>query len=139
MKRHLVRSEVYAVFLCELIRHEIHQSVVEVVAAQMGIAVCRFYFKYAVAQFKNRYIECTAAQVEYEDFPVAALIEAVCKSRRRRFIDYAENVKAGNLTRILDGLTLAIGKVCQHGNNCLRYFFAQIRFSIFFQFLQDHC
>ena len=40
---------------------------VEVVSAQVSVARSRFYFENAIAHFKNGHVECTAAQVEYEN------------------------------------------------------------------------
>ena len=47
---------------------------VEIIAAQVRIAVGRFHFEHAVAQLQDRNIERTAAQVEDSDFHVIAFL-----------------------------------------------------------------
>ena len=47
---------------------------VEIIAAQVRIAVSRFHFEHAVAQLRIENIERTAAQVEDGDFHVIAFL-----------------------------------------------------------------
>ena len=136
--RHLIRREVDARLALEFADHPVHDGIVEVVAAEVGIAVGSFNFEDAVAQFEDRYVECTAAEVEYEDLAFAALIEAVGKSSCRRFVDDTEYVEAGNLTGVLRSLTLGVVEVSRYRDDRLGYFFAQIAFGVGFQFLQNH-
>ena len=73
----------------------IEEPLIEVVAAEMRIAVRRFHFEDAFAEFENGNIERAAAEVEYGNFPVFVfLVEAVGKSRRRRLVDDAPDVQA---------------------------------------------
>ena len=47
---------------------------VKVIATQVGITVGGQHFKYSVSQFKDGYIECTSAQVVYQDLVGAFLL-----------------------------------------------------------------
>ena len=104
----------------------------------MRIAVGSLNFEDAVAQFEDRYVEGTAAEVEYENLAFAALIEAICQGSCSRFVDDTEHVEACNLAGVLRSLTLGVVEVSRNSDDRLGYFFAQIAFSISFQFLQYH-
>lgn len=120
---HLILREVDAGLFLEFVNHPIHDLVVEVVAAEFRIAVGSLYFKDAVAEFEDRDVECTAAEVKYEDLAVAAFIEAISKSGCRRFVDDTENVETGDFTGVFRSLTLAVVKVSRNRDNGLGYFF----------------
>jgi len=80
LESHLVLSEVDAVLLLEAVCEEVHQCVVEVISAEVCIAVCSEYFKDSVAELKYGYIECAAAQVVYQNLVASCiLIESVCQ------------------------------------------------------------
>ena len=61
-------------FLGEIVCQVVQDDFVKVVAAQVSVAVGSQNFKYAVAQFKDGYIECTSAQVVYQDLVGAFLL-----------------------------------------------------------------
>ena len=63
LQRLTILPQVNAVFPAELIGYPIDDAVVEVVSAQVGIAVGRLDFKDAVRDLKNRNIKGAAAQV----------------------------------------------------------------------------
>ena len=135
---HLVVGQVDAAFFLEFRNHPVHDAVVEVVAAQMGIAVGGFYFEYAVAQFQDADIEGAAAQVIHQDGMVVGLVDAVSQGSRRRFVDDTQNFQTRNLACIFGSLTLGIGEVSRNGDDRLGYGFSQIFFRVRFQLLQNH-
>ncbi len=63
----------------KLVEHPVQDRVVEVVAAQVGIAIGRKHFEDAIADFEDGDIECSAAKVEDGDFFVAS----VCRGHRQ--------------------------------------------------------
>ena len=88
LHRHRILTQVDAVLGLERLGHVVDQHVVEVVAAQMRVAVGRLHLEDAVAQFQNRNIERTAAQVVNGDLHVGALlVQTVGQCRRRRLVD----------------------------------------------------
>ena len=135
---HLILREVDARFFLEFADHPFHDFVIEVIAAEVRVAVGSLYFEDAVAEFEDGHIESTAAEVEYEDLAVAAFIEAISQGCCRRFVDDTENVEAGDLTSIFGSLALAVVEVCRNGDDGLGDFFAEVAFSVFLQFLKDH-
>ena len=136
---HLVSTQVYAVFLGKGICHIVQQCFIEVIAAQMGIAVGSQYFEYAVAQFQDGYIEGTAAQVIYQDLVGAFFfIQTICQGSSSRFVDDSLYIQACDLAGILGCLLLCIGEVSRYGDNRFGYLFTQIAFCIVFQFGQNH-
>ena len=128
---HIVFSQIYAVFLSKAVRHEVEQCFVEVIAAQLVVAVGSQYFEYAVAQFQNRYIECTAAQVVYQDLVLFFIfIKTVCQGSCRRLIDDSLNIKTCDLACVFCCLLLAVCEVSRYCDNSFRYLFSQIAFCI---------
>ena len=112
-KSHLValRGQVEAFFLLELGNQPLHDALVEVVAAQVGVAVGRLDFDDAFADFENGNIERAAAEVIDGDGLVLLLVEPVGQRGRGRLVDDALDVKAGNLARVLGGLALRVVEV----------------------------
>ena len=129
---HFVRAQVDAVFAFKLGDHPIHYFFVEIVAAQMSVAVRRFNLEKSVGEFQNRYVEGTAAQVENQNRFVAVLVQTVGKRCRRRLVDDTLYVKSRDTPRIFCRLTLAVVEVCRNGDDRLGDGFAQIRLSIGF-------
>ena len=64
---HAVLLQVDAGLLLEGLGHVVDDAVVEVVAAQAGIAVGGQHFKHAVADLQQAYVEGAAAQVVHQD------------------------------------------------------------------------
>jgi len=104
----------------------------------MGIAIGRFDFKHAVAQFQNRDIKCSAAQIEYGDLFVLLFIQTVGQRGSGRLIDDTHDIESGNLAGIFGRLTLRIIEVSRNGNDCVLDFFAQIILGGLFHFGQNH-
>ena len=105
----------------------------------MVITRCCQYFEYAIAKFKDRYVECTTTKVKYKNFTIFIFIYAICKSCCCRFVDDTKYFKACNCTSVFSSLTLSICKICRNCDNCLFNRFAQICFCISFDFLKNHC
>ena len=63
--RHLVFSQINAVFFRKAVCDEVDHYFVKVVSAESVVAVGSKYFEYAVAQFQYGYVERTAAQIVY--------------------------------------------------------------------------
>ena len=99
---------------------------VDVVAAQVSIAVGRLYLDYAVAHFENRNIEGAAAEVVDRDGLVLLAIEPVGQRGRRRLIDDAHDFQASDLTGVLGGLALGVIEVGWYGDHRLGDLLAQI-------------
>ena len=140
LKSHLVLSEVDAVLFLEAVCKEVHQGVVEIISAEVCIAVCSEYFKYSVAELEYGYIECAAAQVVYKDLVASCIfIESVCQRSSCRLVDDSLDIEACDLARVFCRLLLCIAEVSRNCDYSFCYLLAEICFSVGFQFLKYHC
>ena len=135
---HFIAGEVNTVGFFEFVNEIVDDFLVEIVAAEVVVAVGGFYFENAVAQFEDGYVEGAAAEVKYENGAVFAFVETVGKSRRGGFVDDAENFQTGDFTGVFGGLTLSVGEIGGNGNNRLRDGVAEVGFGVGFQFAEDH-
>ena len=127
---HFIFAQINTVFLLEFACHVLDYSLVEVIAAEHIVTVRCENFKYAVAYFKYRYIECTAAEVVYQYLLALVLFKTVCKSSCRRLVYDSEHFKTGNFACVLCSLSLAVAEVCRNSNNGLRYRLADVSLSV---------
>src|SRR6266545_2695635 len=84
----------------------IHDLGVPIVPAEMRIAVGRFHFENAIANFENRDVERAATQIVYSNLFVLLLIETVGERRGCRLVDDAQYFKAGDFARVLGSVAL---------------------------------
>ena len=138
LQRKLVIAQVDAFFLFELISQIVDDAHVEIFPAEEGVAIGGAHFKHAVADFKNRYVEGTTAQVINSDGAVAALVHAVSQSRSGWLVDDAQHFKASNLACVLGGLALSVVEIGRHSDDGLGHGLAQIGFRSFLHLGQDH-
>ena len=137
--------QINALFFFELGDDVVDEALVEVFAAQEGIAVGCQYFELFIAvevgDFDDGNIEGTAAQVIYGYFAVfvVAFVHTECQSGSGRLVDDAFYVQTGDTTRVFGGLALAVVEVGRNGNYGFGYFFAQVSFGGFFHFTQNFC
>ncbi len=138
LERHRVLREVDALLAQELRDHPVDDRLVEVVAAEVVVAVRRLHLEDAVAELEHRHVERAAAEVEDEDRLVGLLVEPVGERRRRRLVDDAEHVQAGDLAGVLRRLTLRVVEVRGDGDDGVRDRLAEIGLGVRLQLLQDH-
>ena len=112
-------------------------ALVDVIAAQVRVAVGRLYFDDAFAHFKDGNIERAAAQVVDGDRLVFFLVEAVGQRRRRRLIDDAQHFEARDFAGLLGGLALAVVEVRGNGDDRLGDFLAEKILRCALQLLQE--
>ena len=138
LQGHLVFAQVDAVLALELGDHPVDDGLVEVVAAQVGVAVGRLDLEDAVAQVEDRDVEGAAAQVEHEDGLVVLFVEAVGQRGRGGLVDDALDLDAGDLAGVLGGLALGVVEVGRHGDDRFADLLAQVLLGVAAQLLQDH-
>src|SRR6266704_3641994 len=139
LQRHLVLAQVDVVLLLELIDQPVHDSLVDVVAAQVGVPVGRLHFYNARPDFQHGNVKRAAAQVVHRDGLVALLIQPIRQRCRRRLVDDAHHFQAGDFARLLCGLPLRIVKIRRHGDHGLCDLLAEKVFRGRFQLAEDHC
>ena len=138
LQGHRVLTQVDLVLGFERLGHVVDQHVVEVVAAQVRVAVRGFHLEDAVAQLEDRDIERTAAQVIHGDLHVARLlIHTVSQRCGRRLVDDTAHLQACDLARLLRSLTLRVGEVGRNRDDGLRNLLAQIILGRLLHLLQD--
>ena len=135
---HAILAHVDALVALEFGDHPLDDALVDVVAAQVRVAVGGLHFHHAFAHFQDGNIERTAAQVVHGDRFVLFLVQAVRQRRRCRLVDDAQHFQARDLTGLLGGLPLAVVEIRRHGNYSLGDFFAQEVFRGGLQFLKNH-
>ena len=115
---------------------------VEVFAAQEGVAIGRQHFKLFLAinicDFDDRHVERTATQVIHGDFTVAffGLVQAERQRCRGWLVDDALDVQASDTAGILGGLTLRVVEIRRHGDDGFGDFFTEVVFCRFLHLAQ---
>ena len=135
---HLVLAQVDTVLGLESVCHPVDDALVEVIAAQMGIAVGGQNFGNTVAHLDDGHIEGAAAQVVDHDLLVVLFIHTVSQSSCGGLVDDTADVQACNSACVLGCLTLAVVEVGRHSDDSLGDGLAQISLGVSLQLLQDH-
>src|SRR5699024_3458360 len=138
LHRHRVFAQVAVMALHELLGQPVDDDVVEVVAARVRVAVGRFHFEYAVAEFEDGDIERTAAEVVHGDFHIlVGLVQPVGERGGRRFVDDAPYLQTRDFARFLSGLTLRIGEIGRNGDDRLVHRRTEVILGRFLHLLED--
>ncbi len=124
----LVLLQVDALLLLELVGEIFDQTHVEILATKEGVAISGFDLEHPIADFQNRHVERATAEIVNGDDAGLFLVKAVGERRRRRLIDDAHHLKAGDLAGILGCLTLGIVEIGRHRDHGLRHRLAQMGF-----------
>src|SRR2546425_10096936 len=138
LERHAVALEVDALVLLELLDEPVHDPLVEVVAAEVRVAVRRLHLEDAFAELQDRDVEGAAAEAVDGDDLVLLLVEPVRKRRRGRLVDDPQDLEARDLARVLRRLALLIVEVRRDGDDRLRDLLAEMRLGIGLELLEDH-
>jgi hypothetical protein len=125
------------VLLLELGDQVVDDPLVEVVAAEVGVAVGGFTSTTFVADFEDGDVEGAAAEVVDGDQLVLLLVEAVGERGRRGLVDDALDLEAGDLAGVLGGLALGVVEVGGHGDDGLGDLFAEVLLGGALQLLED--
>jgi hypothetical protein len=142
----------------ELVYEVLHQTLVKILSAEMGISCGGLDFKNAVLNGEERllwwsdctfnlkrtwttyHIECAAAKVKNQDIALALnlLVETVGNGCRCGFIDNSHDIQAGNKSSILCSLALRVVEVSRNGDNRIRNRRAKVAFGSLSHFGQNH-
>jgi hypothetical protein len=94
------------VLLLELVGHGVDQHLVDVVAAEVGVAVRRADLEDALGDLEDRDVERAAAEVEDGDLAALLLVEPEGQGGRRGLVDDALDGQPGDRAGVLGGLAL---------------------------------
>ena len=89
---------------------------VNIVTAQVRVAVCGLHFNDAFTDFQNGNIKCSAAEVEHSYRFFFLFVQTVSERGGCRFVNNTHYFETGNFTGIFRRLTLRIIKICRNGN-----------------------
>ena len=137
LQRQFVGAQVDALLLFELVGQVVDDPLVEVLAAQEGVAVGRLDLEDAVADLQDRDVEGAAAQVVDRDGAGLLLLQAVGQGGRRRLVDDAQHLEPGDLAGVLGRLALGIVEVGGHRDHRLGDRLAEEGFGGLLHLLQD--
>ena len=112
-----ILGEIDAVALLELGRHPIDDALVEIVSAEMRIAVGGLDLDDTLAHLEDRDVERPAAEVIDRDGLVLLLVEPVRERGCRRLVDDPQHVEAGDLAGVFRRLALRVVEVGRHGDH----------------------
>ena len=112
-------------------------ALVEVVAAEVRVAVGGLDLDHAFADFEDRDVEGPAAEVVDGDDLVLLLVHTVGQGRGRRLVDDPFDLEAGDLTGVLGGLALAVVEVGRNGDDRPLDLFPEVVLGGLFQLLED--
>ncbi len=134
-----VVREVDAVLFLEVLDEPVDDALVEVVAAEEGVAGGRFDLEDAVADLEHGDVEGAAAEVVDEHgLLLALLVDAVGEGGGGRLVDDAQHLEPGDAAGVLRGLALGVVEVGGHGDHGLGDLLAEVGFGVRLQFLKDH-
>ncbi|GAG78994.1 unnamed protein product [marine sediment metagenome] len=108
---HRVIAQVDAFGLFELVSQMIYQRLVEVVAAEVRIAVGTEDLDDVIADIENRYVEGSAAEVEDRNLFVLFPLKAVGKRCGGRLIDNSLDLEPCYFAGVLGCLALRVVEV----------------------------
>ena len=93
-------------------------GLIEIIAAQRGIAVGGKHFEDTLGQTQNRNIESATAQIVNREGAFARVVEPIGDGCRSRLIQQSQHVDAGQTGGILGRLTLCVVEVGGDGDHC---------------------
>ncbi len=138
LQRHAVLRQVDALVAFELGDQVVDEHVVEVVSAEERVAVRGLDLERALAQLQHRDVEGAATEVVDRDGLVGLLVETVRQRRRRRLVDDAQHLEAGDAAGVARRLPLGVVEVRGDGDHRLGHLLAEVGLGVRLQLLQDH-
>ena len=138
LQGHLVPGEIDPLVLLELVDHPVDEPLVDVVAAEVGVAVGGLDLDDPLSDLQDRDVEGAASEVEYGDGLVRLLVQAVRQSGGGRLVHQSQDLKARDLPGVLGGLPLRVVEVGGYGDHGLVHTFSQILLGGGPEFLKSH-
>ena len=103
----------------QVLEHVFDDLVVEVVAAEMVVAVTGDHFDHAGLDPHHGDIEGAAAEVIDQDALALMLRRLIDERRRSRFVDDAHHLQPGDFASLARCLPLRVGEIGGHGDHRL--------------------
>ena len=138
LQRHAVLAEVDALVLLELVDQPFDDPIVDVVAAQVRVAVGRLDLDDALADLEHGDVEGAAAEVVDGDRFVLLLVEPVRQRGRGRFVDDPLDVEVGDPAGVFGRLPLRVVEVRRHRDDRVGDLLAEVRLGGLLELAQNH-
>ncbi len=138
LQRHGVLGQIDALVPLEFGDQPLHHARIEIIAAQVRIAVGRLDFEDALRQLEHRDVVGAAAQVVDGDLLFLLLVESVGERRCGRLVDDPDHVEPGDLAGVLGGLALRVVEVGGHRDHGLLHLVPQVILCRLAHLLEDH-
>src|SRR5579872_6803205 len=140
LQRHLIAlgTQIQTLVFPELVNQPVHDPLVDIVTAQMRVAVGGFHFEQAFANLENGNIEGASAKVVYGNGLVLFLVETIGQRGGSGLIDDPLYIEASDFSSVLGCLALGVIKVRRDSNYRIGHFFAEVVFGCLLQLLQNH-
>ena len=129
LQSHAVVAESDSSVFFEAVDEPIHDSFVEVFAAEVRVAGGGEDFEQTVFQLEYRNIERAAAEIVDGDQLVLAIVETVRERGRSGLVDDAQDFESGDSSGVARGLALRVVEVGRHGDDRLTHGLAEKFFS----------
>ena len=134
-----VLGHVHALVLLVFEEQVVDQFVVEILAAEVVVAVARQHVHLLLADLEDGDIEGAAAEIVHEDsLRCLALLEVVCQRGRSGLVQDAEDSKAGDVSRLLRRFPLRVVEVRGHGDHRVLDALSQKVLGLYLQVVQNH-
>src|SRR5580700_6978790 len=117
----IVISKIETEVAANVVERDGDQQIVDVIAAEMGVAIGSDDFENAVVQLENGNVESAAAEIVDGDDSVLLFVEAVGERCGGGFVDQAQDFEAGDAACIFGSLALGVVEIGGHGDNGFRY------------------
>jgi hypothetical protein len=137
LQGHLVLRQVDPLLFLELGDDPVDQLGVQIVAAEVRVAVGRLDLHDPFADLEDRDVERPAAEVEDGDGLVGFPLQPVSQRRRGRLVDDALDGQTGDLPGVLGRLALGVVEVGGHCDDRARHLLAQVGLGGLLQLAQD--
>ncbi len=121
----------------KLVADVVQEQLVEIVAAELGVAVAGLDLDHAVFDLGHRYVERAAPQVVDQEPLHLGRVGVVGEHGGGRLVDDPDDLQPGQLTRLAGGLALAVVEEGGHRDDHLRDRDAQRLLGPVLQRLQD--
>ena len=112
-------AQIHTMLGVNLIESNGEQQIIDVVAAQVSIAVGGLHLEDAVAQLEDGNIEGPAAQIVNGNRSHLGAVQPVGQRGRGGLVDQPQHVEAGHAARVLGGLALRIVEISRDRDDCL--------------------
>ena len=139
LERLWVFGEIDPFGLLELSEKPLDDTLVEIVATEMGVAVRGAHLKDALAEFEDADIKGATTQVVDGDPLFFLLVETVGECRRGRFVDDPLDGESGDLAGVLGRLALGVIEVGGDGDHRLGDLLSEKGLSIGLELGEDRC